>query len=65
MPISLYWQRLAQMARAMIGFPDYAGYVAHCRLHHPGRSLPGEAEFLRQRQEARYGGGRGRTVRCC
>ena len=57
--------RLAQAALAMIGVPDYAAYVAHRQQHHPDQPIMSEAEFVRNRQEARYGGRRGNPVRCC
>ncbi|HXE78259.1 MAG TPA: YbdD/YjiX family protein, partial [Rhodanobacter sp.] len=44
------------------GVPDYDTYVAHLRQHHPGRAIPGYAEFFRERQIARYKGTGGR---CC
>jgi uncharacterized short protein YbdD (DUF466 family) len=49
--------------RLMCGIPDYEGYVAHLRRHHPDRSVPSYEEFFRRRQEARYG--RNGNARCC
>lgn len=67
---SPWWRRLAevgkalrQTARLMCGIPDYEGYVAHLRRHHPGRSVPSYEEFFRQRQDARYG--KNGNARCC
>jgi uncharacterized short protein YbdD (DUF466 family) len=64
------WRRLAeirkalrQTARLMCGVPDYEGYVAHLRLHHPDRPVPSYGEFFQQRQDARYG--RNGNARCC
>jgi uncharacterized short protein YbdD (DUF466 family) len=64
------WRRLAelrkalrQIARLMCGIPDYDGYVAHLRRHHPDRAVPSYEEFFRQRQDARYG--RNGNARCC
>ena len=64
------WRRLAELrkalrqtARLMCGVPDYEGYVAHLRLHHPDRPVPSYEEFFRQRQDARYG--RNGNARCC
>jgi uncharacterized short protein YbdD (DUF466 family) len=56
------WLRLVQTARLCCGVPDYDTYVAHLRQHHPGRAIPGYAEFFRERQIARYKGTGGR---CC
>ena len=54
---------LRRAARLMCGIPDYDGYVAHMRLHHPERPVPSYAEFFRERQDARYG--RSGNGRCC
>ena len=54
---------LRRTARLMCGIPDYDGYVAHLRRHHPERPVPSYAEFFRQRQDARYG--RNGNARCC
>lgn len=47
----------------MVGLPDYATYVAHMRATHPERPVLSEAEFFRDRQEARYAAGR--SGGCC
>ena len=61
-----FWlARMAETLRSMIGLPDYQVYVAHRRLHHPDQPMMSEGEFIRERQEARYGGRKGQTVRCC
>jgi uncharacterized short protein YbdD (DUF466 family) len=62
--VELLLQRLAQTARLMCGVPDYEAYVAHVRARHPDRAAMSHEEFFRERQEARYGGGKGR-FRCC
>ncbi|WP_263772212.1 YbdD/YjiX family protein [Propionivibrio soli] len=54
---------LGQAARLMVGLPDYATYVAHMRATHPERPILSEAEFFRDRQEARYASGR--SGGCC
>lgn len=54
---------LCRAARLMCGIPDYDGYVAHLRRHHPERPVPSYAEFFRERQDARYG--RSGNARCC
>lgn len=52
----------AQAARLMVGVPDYGNYVAHMRATHPDQTPMNYEEFFRNRQEARYGRGRGG---CC
>ncbi|MBF0096800.1 MAG: YbdD/YjiX family protein [Magnetococcales bacterium] len=56
---------LQEMLRCMIGLPDYPRYVSHRQQHHPGEPILNEAEFIRERQEARYGNKAGKIVRCC
>lgn len=53
---------LGQAARLMVGVPDYDNYVQHMRLTHPEQEPMTYEEFFRERQEARYGSGRGS---CC
>jgi uncharacterized short protein YbdD (DUF466 family) len=53
-------------ARLMIGIPDYETYVQHTRSTHPDRPVMTYEEFFIERQNARYGVGRGgRMFRCC
>jgi uncharacterized short protein YbdD (DUF466 family) len=54
---------LGQAARLMVGLPDYDTYVRHRRLLHAELPIMTEAEFIRNRQEARYGSGR--SGGCC
>jgi uncharacterized short protein YbdD (DUF466 family) len=54
---------LGQAARLMVGLPDYDTYVRHRRLVHSELPLMTEMEFIRNRQEARYGSGR--SGGCC
>ncbi|MDX9873611.1 MAG: CstA-like transporter-associated (seleno)protein [Spongiibacteraceae bacterium] len=56
---------LRQAAHLMVGQPDYDTYVAHMRAQHPDREPMSYEAFFRERQQARYGGGKGRPVRCC
>ncbi|ANF56246.1 YbdD/YjiX family protein [Halotalea alkalilenta] len=56
---------LGQAARLMVGMPDYDTYVSHMRTRHPDQPVMSYQEFFRERQDARYGGGKGRPVRCC
>jgi len=56
---------IAQSFRLMVGQPSYDTYVAHRQRTHPGEPLMSYEAFFRERQEARYGGGKGRMGRCC
>lgn len=56
---------LGQAARMLVGMPDYDTYVEHMQTQHPGQPVMSYEAFFRERQEARYGGGKGRPVRCC
>jgi uncharacterized short protein YbdD (DUF466 family) len=55
---------LGRAAHLMIGLPDYERYAAHRRERHPGEPVLSRADFVRERQAARYGGGAG-GFRCC
>ncbi|EQB01765.1 uncharacterized short protein YbdD (DUF466 family) [Sphingobium wenxiniae] len=55
--------RLRQIARAMVGAPDYDAYLRHMRAHHPDQPVLSEVQLFRDRQEARYGGKNG--GKCC
>jgi len=48
----------------MVGQPSYEAYVEHIRRLHPDRPPMTRAEFFRDREAARYGGGT-RGFRCC
>lgn len=51
--------------RLMVGVPSYDAYLRHAREHHPDVPPMSEADFIRNRQAARFGeGGRG-GFRCC
>lgn len=57
--------RMRDSARLMAGLPSYDVYLAHARAAHPDREPMSYAQFVRDRQDARYGaGGRG-GFRCC
>lgn len=59
-------RKFGQTARLMIGVPDYDAYTSLTRAKHPERPVMTEAEFFRDSQDRRYGGGKGRPVcRCC
>ncbi len=54
---------LGQAARMLVGMPDYDTYVEHMRNKHPDKPVMTYEEFFRERQEARYGGGKSRPIR--
>jgi uncharacterized short protein YbdD (DUF466 family) len=57
------WTALAvRTARLMVGVPDYDTYVAHRAAHHPGEPVMSRAEFVAERQQARFSG---RVGKCC
>lgn len=58
-------KQLSHAARLMVGMPDYDNYVAHMRSKHPEQAVMSYEAFFRERQQARYGGGKGRPIRCC
>jgi uncharacterized short protein YbdD (DUF466 family) len=53
---------LGQAMRSMVGMPEYSAYVTHMETTHPGVTPMTYEEFFRDRQDARYGSGRGK---CC
>ncbi len=53
---------LGQAMRLMVGVPEYQTYVAHREATHPGEAVMSYEEFFRERQEAKYGRGKGG---CC
>ncbi|MHB8622960.1 MAG: YbdD/YjiX family protein [Sulfuricaulis sp.] len=54
-----------QMARLMVGIPDYQTYVQHRKMHHPQEPVMTYEEFFRERQNARYACEKGRFKGCC
>ncbi len=60
--LRLLARKLGQAARLAVGVPDYEGYVAHRRAHHPGEPLMSYEEFFRERLASRYRRG---SSRCC
>ncbi len=56
---------LRECGRLMVGVPSYENYLRHVRSSHADTPPMSEAEFVRDRQAARFGeGGRG-GFRCC
>ncbi len=54
---------LGQTLRLMVGVPDYQNYVEHMRRTHPDQEPMSYEVFFRERQSARYGGGK--RIACC
>jgi len=54
--------KLEQTAHLAVGVPDYQGYVAHRRAHHPDEPVMSYEEFFRERLASRYRRG---SSRCC
>ena len=54
---------LGQSMRLMVGLPEYSTYVTHMETTHPGEPMMSYEEFFRERQQARYGGGK--SGGCC
>jgi uncharacterized short protein YbdD (DUF466 family) len=57
--------RMRDSARLMAGLPSYEAYLAHARAAHPDREPMSYAQFVRDRQDARYGAGGKGGFRCC
>ncbi len=53
---------LGQAAKLMVGIPDYDTYIQHMKNTHPDQLPMTYEEFFIERQNARYGTGRGG---CC
>ena len=50
-PTTLQWPglpALVRMCRAIVGAPDYAGYLQHMREHHPELTPLTEPEFQKE-----------------
>jgi uncharacterized short protein YbdD (DUF466 family) len=58
-----FLKRMREMAHLMVGLPDYARYLEHRRVRHPGDPVMTQAEFVRERTARRFEG-RG-AGRCC
>ncbi|MBT2324161.1 YbdD/YjiX family protein [Variovorax paradoxus] len=53
---------LGATLRLMVGLPDYDAYLSHMERTHPEQAPMSYEAFFRERQQARYGSGKGR---CC
>ncbi|MEV5023435.1 YbdD/YjiX family protein [Sphingobium sp. LMA1-1-1.1] len=61
--MSRFLVTLRQMARMMVGIPDYDAYLRHMASHHPDHPAMDRNAFFRERQDARYEGASG--GKCC
>ncbi|WP_258080945.1 YbdD/YjiX family protein [Nocardia nova] len=52
----------ARYMNAVLGGQDYPRYVEHLRRRHPGRPIPTESEYWRERHAA---ADRNPGTRCC
>ena len=62
---SMLWARvraLVSVLHRVVGAPDYERYLAHERMHHPGRTPLTREAFVRERLDARYSKP---GARCC
>lgn len=51
--------------RLMVGVPSYEAYLNHLRTHHPDAAPMTNAQFVRDRQAARFGENSRGGFRCC
>lgn len=58
-------KHLGHAGRMLVGMPDYGTYVEHMQSKHPEQPVMSYEAFFRERLDARYGGGKGRPIRCC
>jgi uncharacterized short protein YbdD (DUF466 family) len=58
-------RRTKQIARLMVGIPDYEVYVEHRRKAHPEEPIMTYEQFFIERRNARYAVGEGRFRGCC
>jgi uncharacterized short protein YbdD (DUF466 family) len=61
--VTVQWTK--QIARLMVGIPDYEVYVEHRRKTHPGEPIMTYEQFFIERRDARYAVGKGRFRGCC
>ena len=63
--VSSFLACLCDGARLMVGVPRYEDYVTHMARMHPDQAPMTYAEFVNNRQAARFGGVKGGGLRCC
>lgn len=61
--VTIRWAQ--QIARLMVGIPDYEVYVEHRRKAHPQEPIMTYEQFFIERRDARYAVGQGRFRGCC
>jgi uncharacterized short protein YbdD (DUF466 family) len=64
-PLHRTAQLAVQVARLMVGIPDYQTYVSHRKEHHPNEPVMSYEEFFWERQNARFACGDGKFRGCC
>lgn len=50
----VWWERLGEFVRAVIGAPSYEGYLEYMTATHPGQTPLDREEFVCSRLHARY-----------
>ncbi|MGD8162641.1 YbdD/YjiX family protein [Pantoea sp. FN0307] len=60
----LFWLRLSQSFRLMVGVQDYQNYLRHMRQRHPAAVPMTEKEFHRYCLEARFPAKGGKMGKC-
>jgi uncharacterized short protein YbdD (DUF466 family) len=61
--LNIWWGRLAEVGRMMVGQGNYEAYRQHMAQNHPGAEVMNERSFFRHRQLARSRGKSG--GKCC
>ncbi|WP_165698248.1 YbdD/YjiX family protein [Chimaeribacter coloradensis] len=62
--VRLFFRRLAQSFRLMVGVHDYQAYLRHHRQHHPTETPMSERAFHRYCLEARFPSQGGKLGKC-
>ncbi|MGV3344357.1 YbdD/YjiX family protein [Enterobacteriaceae bacterium LUAb1] len=62
--LRLWWLRLVQSFRLMVGVRDYQIYQQHMQQHHPEQAIMSEREFHRYCLEARFPSEPGKIGKC-
>ncbi len=60
----LFFSRVAQSFRLMVGVRDYQAYLIHMQSQHPGQQPMTERQFHRYCVDARYGSKAGKLGKC-
>jgi len=64
MGMNVFFQRMAESARLMVGVGNYQKYCAHMQQQHPEITVMTETEYFRYGQQARYPGKNGEIKKC-